>query len=100
MVALIYPTERSSIETFLFADQQQQRLFSQLLSKIFHALTATKENISAIIEVLKMTHTDILLRFFLFAAMARDQTSAVYITFAILNILKSDEYEFPSYASK
>jgi hypothetical protein len=100
MVALVFSIERSTTESFLFADKEQTKTIAQLITKIFYTLTSHQADVLATINMIKANKSDILLRFFLFSTLTKDQFSAVYITFAILNILKSDEYEFPSFSSK
>ena len=100
MVKVVYPSERLPWEQTLLSNQDKLKEYTRTAVLLFYTLSANKSNIKALINTLKKFHTDILLRFYVNCVVSRDHFSVVYMTFGLLNLLKSDNYKFPVFASR
>lgn len=100
MVKVVYPDERLPWEQALLSNQDKLKDYAKTAVLLFYTLSANKSNTKALLTTLKKFHTDILLRFFVHCIVSRDHFCVVHMAFGLLNLLKSDSYKFPTFASR
>ena len=100
MTKIVYPSERMPWEKEALENTEIIRGLMKTTVNMFYTFASDKDNIKDIISSLRKYHTDIILRFYVTCVDQRDHYCASHAGFAILNILKSDVYQFPAFSSK
>ena len=100
MTKIVYPSERMPWEKEALEKIEIIKDLTKTTVNMFYTFASDKENIKDIINSLRKYHTDIILRFYVTCIEQKDHYCVSHLAFAILNILKSDIYQFPAVSSK
>lgn len=100
MTKVVFPSERNSWEKNFLQKEEEIIDFAKTAAQLLYTLASKKSNMKPLLNSIRSFHTDILLRFYVTCLQTRDHSCIIHMTFAILNILKSDAYKFPSFAAR
>lgn len=98
LMAIVFSDYRNTVEKKYLKEKNNGFAFIKIITNIIFMISSSQNGVIELLAILK-TEPDILMRAFYFIAKIKEHYSAINMAFTIINVIKSDEYEYPPFCN-